>query len=711
MTSTMTLTRRTFLKVSVAASGGLLIGAYWVNTSKATSALATTPTPRPISTLQATPTPTPPATNAFQPNLFVKIDLDGVITLTVHRSEMGQGVRTALAMILAEELEADWANIQIEQAPANGKIGNQVTSGSGSIVEAYPLLREAGARARQMLTAAAAQTWGVTVEECHAENSTVVRTATGDRLGYSALVTIVQTMKMPRFFTHLKEPATFRLIGTTPPRIDGPALVTGQARYGLDVRLPGMLFATIARCPVPGGTLVSYDAAKAKAVPGVRAVVEVPSGVAVVAEHTWAALQGRNALSITWDEGKQRTLSSAAIQQQLADSIKQAQANLPAERIDPTHQILEAIYETAYVAHVPMEPMNCVADVGADQCTVWAPTQNPQAAQSAVRSAVGVPTTVHVPLLGGGFGRRLEVDYAVEAALVSQAVQAPVQVVWTREDDIQHDFYRPATYHWLRAVCDAKGEIVVWQHYLAAQSLNGILYRAGKEVMADGLPIPYQVGKQQTETLLAAIDLPTGPWRAVFRGPNVFANECFLDEVATALDQDPYPFRAKLLRANDLMHPVLELAATKAGWGTALPSGHGRGIACHNYDNQVPVAMVAEVAVRGDSVRVHRVVCALDCGTVIHPDMVVQQMEGAIVDGLNTLLKQAITFRNGRVEQSNFHDYPLLPMREMPAVEVYIQPSKRAPQGVGEMGVPPVAPAVANAIFAATGKRIRRLPA
>lgn len=686
MSQAKPLTRRAFLKISFTAAGGLLVGSYWA--SEPAPALAAPP----------------PSETAFQPNLFVRIDPDGTVILTIHRSEMGQGVRTALAMILAEELEADWAKVRVEQSPANNKIGSQITGGSGSIAGSYGPLREAGARAREILIAAAAQTWGVAPEACQAKQGVVSHPATGKRLAYGDLIEAAKEVKLGSS-TPLKDPETFRLIGTSVPRVDEPDIVTGKAIYGLDVRLPGMLFATVARCPVPGGKLIGYEAAQAEAVPGVQAVVEVPSGVAVVAEHTWAAIQGRAALELTWDEGEQASLSSAAIHERLVEVIEEAIEGEPEE----TLTTIEAVYETPYLAHAALEPVNCVADVRSNGCDIWAPTQNPQDVQSFVQGRVGVPTTVHVTLLGGGFGRGLEVDYAIEAAEVSKVVGAPVQVVWTREDDIQHDYYRQPTYHWLRAGWADDDKLALWRHYIAGPGLNGIAYQVGKEVLDGGLAVPYDIPDRVSRSLLVPIALPTGPWRAVVNGPNAFANESFLDEVAAALQQDPYEFRLALLDEDDPLRAVIELAATQAKWGTPLPEGRGRGLACHSY-HDTAVAMVAEASVQAGAVRVHKVVCAVSCGMVIHPDMVVQQMEGGIVYGLTSLLKDEITFERGRVQQSNFDDYRILQMDEMPEVEVYIAPDSRAPSGTGEMAVPPVVPAVANAIFAASGIRIRRLP-
>jgi isoquinoline 1-oxidoreductase beta subunit len=428
--------------------------------------------------------------------------------------------------------------------------------------------------------------------------------------------------------------------------------------------------------------------------------------VAVVAENTWAAIRGRAVLNITWDDDENATLSSASISQTLADTIDEAIANE-----EPTSlTTIEAVYETPYLAHAPLEPVNCVADVRSNRCELWLPTQNPQAVREFVRGKLNMTTDVHVTLLGGGFGRKLEVDFALEAAEVSQAIGGPVQLVWTREDDIQHDFYRQVTCHWLKAGWDANGNVQLWRHYLAAQGINGIAYRAGREVLEEDLNAPYDVDDRISQGFVVNFPVPTGPWRGVVSATNAHANECFIDEVAAALGRDPYELRMALLNESDRLRSTLQLAAEKSNWGAALPEGHGRGIACHKTYGQTSVAMTAEVSVLVGAVKVHKVVCAINCGRVIHPDMVAQQMEGGIVFGLTSLLKSGITIEAGRVQQSNFGDYPLLQMNEMPEVEVYIAEDDRPPQGIGEMGVPPVVPAVVNAIFNATGIRVRHMP-
>ena len=688
----MTITRRDFLKVSFTAGGALLISSWLEGCAPE---MLPAPLPSPAPTFTSTPVP------AFQPNLNIRIDPDGTITFIIHRSEMGQGVRTTLAMILAEDLEADWSRIRIEQMDAQSEL-NQITSGSGSILINYDSLRRAGATARAILVQAAAREWGVPATECKAENSLVTHTATGKQLGYGELVGLANDVKLDSE-VRLKDPADFKLIGTSVPQIDGPNMVTGKAIYGLDVRLPGVLFSVVARSPVPGGKLIGYDSAAAQAVRGVRQVIEIPSGVAVVAENSWAAIQGRAALNIQWDDGSLVSLSTESIRQRMVDMVDKAVKEAPAELTT-----IEAVYETPYLAHATMEPVNCVADVRADRCEIWAPTQNPQDVQSFVQNLVRVPTDVHVTLLGGGFGRKLEVDYPIEAAQISKAIRAPVQLVWTREDDIQHDFYRQITYHWLKAGWDKQGALGFWRHYMAGQGLNGIAYRIGKEVLNEGLQPLYNIPQSLSETILISTPVPTGPWRGVMSAPNAFANECFLDEVAAALKKDPLTLRLELLDATDPVREVLQLAAEKFNWEAPLPEGHGRGIAAQIYHRTI-VGMAVEASVDGEAIRVHRVVCALNCGRVIHPDMVRQQVEGGVAFGLSTLL-QEITIDQGRVQQSNFDDFPMLQLKDMPAVDVYTVPSDEPPQGLGEMGVPPIVPAALNAVFHATGKRIRRTP-
>jgi isoquinoline 1-oxidoreductase beta subunit len=693
------ISRREFLKVSWVAGVGLVISVYVPGCKSSTSATpedsaaqestATSP-PEPTGTSPASAAPTatlgrtsPASTSGepvhadhLEPNLFVTINTEGYVTVTVPRTEMGQGVRTALAMILAEELEADWSTISVVQAPADSAYGNQTTGGSASVNTRYMPLRQAGAVAREILIAAAAQIWGVEAESCHAENGAVLHAGSDRRLLYGQLVETAAALPVPSpNDVPLKDPADFDIIGDSKKRVDEPQIVDGTALYCSDIVLPEMLHAVVARCPVFGGSVAEYDPAPAQRIQGVRHVVELEGAVAVVAENTWAALKGREALDISWDEGENADLSSSGIRDTLAKLAPPP--DQAASGGDTT--ALDAVYDIPYLAHATMEPMTCVANVGSDTCEIWAPTQNPQQSKQRAQSITGLgadAVTLHVPLVGGGFGRRLQSDYVEEAVKISQAISAPVKVTWTREDDMQHDFYHPLSYNHMSGKTAEGGRLVSLPRLRKFEATQGI---------------------------------PTGAWRSVSNFPEAFAHECFLDEIAVESGVDPVELRRELLPAR--ARAVVELAAEKAGWGTPLPDQGGRGIAYHATFGVTHVAQVAEVSVAEDRVvKVNRVVCAVDCGRVINPDMVVAQMESGIAFGLTAALKADITIENGRAQQSNFHDYPLLRIDEMPVVEVHIIPSGENPTGIGEMGVPPIAPAVANAVFAATGKRVRRIP-
>ena len=676
------ISRREFLKVSAAAGTGLVISVCLASCkSKATPVSPTAP-PTTIPTVlpadEPPPTTTPVLSEAevavpepstwFEPNIYVQIDNLGQVTVTASRMEMGQGVRTALAMILAEELEADWSSIQVITAQADTKYGRQLTGGSQSIEQLFMPLRRAGAIARGMLLAAAAQIWEVEPGDCSAENGMVRHRESGRQLTYGELVETAVTLPTPNTSNiPLKDPQEFRIIGTPKGQIDESHFVDGSAVYGMDVRLPEMLYAAIARPPVISGRVESFDAAAAMTISGVRDVLELDGSVAVVADNTWAAIQGRQALDVSWHDGR---LAEAGSESTRLQQVETAQKNLASVEAGQ----LTAVYEMPYLAHATMEPMNCTADVRADSCTVWAPTQDPRDSKNRALAITRLPSdavTVNVTLMGGGFGRRQEVDFVNEAVTLSQLLNTPVQVVWTREDDIRHDYYHPLTVIGCRERSD--------------------------------LPDPASIHIYPASTIVN-----TGLWRAVTNIPEAFAHECFMDELAVAQGRDPYEFRRDLLPERE--KAVLDLAAEKAGWGTPLPENRGRGIAFHSTWGWTHVAQVAEVSVAGDgNVRVERVVCAVDCGLVINPDMVAAQLEGGIIFGLSAL-REEIVVENGRVQQSNFHDYPILRMDETPQIEVYIISSTESPTGVGEMSTPPILPAVVNAIFAVTGKRIRRLP-
>ena len=695
------ITRRNFIKAGTLAGTGLVISFYLPSSSELnTSGNA--------------------ADAAFAPNAYLQIEPSGRITVWVSKSEMGQGVQTSLPMLVAEELEADWSTIHIKQADANPKYGDQGTGGSTSVRTMWTPLRKAGATARTMLIAAAAQTWGVDKLTCKAEKGAVIHGPSGRKLGYGALAEKASKLPVPTTVS-LKDPKDFRIIGKKMPRLDTGDKVDGKAVFGLDVRVPGMLYATLVRCPVFGGKAVSFDASKAKAIQGVRDVVQVRDGIAVVAENTWLALEGRRALEIKWDEGPNKELNSLSISRMFADQSSQPglvahKVGDAATALKSAPNILESLYEFPYLAHATMEPMNCTADVRADRCEIWAPTQFPSWGQEMIAGIAGLKpekVTVHVTLLGGGFGRRANPDFMAQAAEISKAVGAPVMLVWTREDDMQHDFYRPASSQLLRAGIDNKGIPLAWHHHILGPSIDAQMNPSFKGLDKGAVDVaaslPYSIPNIHVDFLNVNIPVPVGWWRSVWASQHAYANECFLDEIALASRSDPYEFRMKLLANEPRYKGVLKLAADKAGWGKKLPEERGMGIAVAKSFGTY-VAQVAEVSVERKKVRVHRVVCAVDCGRCVNPDTIEAQMQGAIVMGLAAALKGEITIDRGRVMQGNFNDYPVLRMDEIPVIETYIVPSQANPGGIGEPGLPPIAPAVANAIFASIGKRIRRLP-
>ena len=706
MGTTVTLSRRDFVKVTGAAGAGLALGVYL-------------PGCRPERPEAEGP--------AFAPNAWVRIWTNGRITIVVDRSEMGQGVATALPMLVAEELEADWSKVEIEFAPSdpayvNPLFGLQGTGGSTSVRAAWEPLRKAGAAAREMLIAAAAAEWGVDRSACRAENGMVVHTD-GRRRPYGSLAARAAALPVPEQVT-LKDPASFRIAGKATPRLDTPAKVNGSAQFGIDVRVPDMLIAVVARCPVYGGTVARVDDTNAKAGPSVRQVVPISSGIAVVGDTYWHARQGREALEIEWNEGPTARQSSARISEQLRGLAQRggAVARTDGDAVGTlarSARVVRATYELPFLAHATMEPMNATARVRADGCDVWAPTQFQSGCTEAAARITGLPKekiAVHTTYLGGGFGRRFELDFVIEALEASKATGVPVKVVWSREDDVRHDFYRPASYHDLAAGLDAGGRPVAWRHRMVAPS---IMARVFPNVVKNGLDpeavegaaeLPYGIPNVRVDYVMADTGVPVGFWRSVNHSINGFVVESFVDELAHAAGRDPFEYRRELLADRPRHRRVLELAAEKAGWGTRTPAGRHRGIAVHKSFESF-VAQVAEVSVAADgAVRVHRVVCAVDCGPVVNPNTVEAQMESGIVYGLTAALYGAVTIKDGRAEQSNFHDYPMLRMREMPQVEVHIVPSTESQGGVGEPGTPPIAPAICNAIFAGTGKRLRKLP-
>jgi isoquinoline 1-oxidoreductase beta subunit len=677
---------------------------------------------------------------------WVHVGKDESVTLVLAKSEMGQGIMTSLPMILAEELDVDWAKVKVEQAPTNPAVYDHGTGGSSSVRTSWLPLRQAGAAARQMLVQAAAAHWQVNPNACRTELGHVMTGPRQKRLSYGELVEAAAKLPVPAFKdVPLRNHDDFRLVGTSLPRVDVPPKVDGSARFGLDVRVPGMLFAVVARCPTYGGRPARFDATRAKAVKGVTHVLEIPAvgpgaftagGVAVVGTSTWAAIRGREALGVEWDHGPNRDESSDALRNRMQALLgrpgKVVRADGDAEAaLGRATRRIEGTYELPFQAHATMEPMNATVHVRPDGAEAWVPSQGPQWAQDEIAKIGGVPAehvVVHTTFLGGGFGRRYHADFVVEAAQISKAVGAPVQVVWTREDDIQHDFYRPAAMHRFAAGLDEHGTPVAWSDRMTSTSIDAFWTPADRakpesSEIAGAVNLPYAIPNVRMEYAPAPTPVPVMWWRSVEYSINGFAVESFVDELAAAAKVDPLAFRRRLLaRPRTVVIPpdeseletarllgVLELAADKAGWSRPVPAGRGRGIAClFSFDTYV--AEVAEVSVEKGAVRVHRVVVAVDCGRAVNPDEVRSQMEGCVVYGLSAALKGEITIGEGRCLQSNFDDFEVLRLPEMPVVEVHIVPSAEAPTGTGEPGLPPLAAAVANAIFAATGKRIRRLP-
>ena len=689
MNTPTNLTRRDFIKVSSVAGAGLVLSFYLPSKGEPLGAAAAAP--------------------AFAPNAWLTIDTNGIVTITVARSEMGQGVLTSMPMIVAEELEADWKNVRVIQAISHPtKYGSMSTGGSFSVRGSWQNLRNAGAAARELLIAAAAQTWGTETSACRAENGTIIHTS-GKKLSYGELASKAATMRVPTSLK-LKDPKDFKILGKRLRKLDTPSKVNGSAKFGSDIRVPGMLFASVERCPVFGGKVTSFDAAKAKALPGVRDVVQIDSGIAVVATSTWAAFQGRKALTVQWNEGQFAGQNSAAIWKSFEEAAKskgsiEDYAGSAENALTSAAKKVEAIYYAPLIAHATMEPMNCVADVRSDRCEIWVPTQSPQQVAGEAARILGFPldkVRVNTTLLGGGFGRRLQTDYSSDAVRVSKAIGAPVSVVWTREDDMQHDWYRPCTYNVLTGGIDKDGWPVAWLHRVVGPGSRGLV--------VGGSTPPYALPNFQIDSHIKDIGVPIGAWRSVGPSQNGFVVESFIDELAYAAKKDPFEYRRHLLAGSARLRRALEVAAEKAGWGKPLPAGVGRGIAAVESFGSA-VAEVFEVSVeKSGKVKIHRIVAAVDCGPVVNPDTLEAQVEGGIVYSLSAVLKDEITIARGRVEQNNFDDYRILTIDEMPKVETHIIPSTESVGGIGEPGLPPVAPALCNAIFAATGKRIRRLP-
>lgn len=690
MNNSLSISRRSFIKVVSIAGSGLALGFRLASKNEIENGILD-------SEIQ------------FVPNAWLRIIPNGSVTITVARSEMGQGVYTSMAMLVAEELEADWKSIIIEQAKAHPTLyGSQSTGGSWSVRGSYTILRKAGATAREMLISAAASHWNIDRSRCRAENGFILH-PDGSRLSFGELC--IEASKLdPPAEVPLKEENKLKFLGKRIPKLDSPDKVYGKALFGIDTRIPNMLYASIERCPVFGGKVVDVDDSKALQMPGVSRIVKVDSGVAVVAASTWQAFEGRKALNVTWDYGAWKDQSTTNIRKVFQEAstkggtIDATKGNVE-EAFTQCATIIEAVYEIPFVAHATMEPMNCIADVRDTTCEIWAPSQNPQLIQREASRILGFDmenVIVNVTLLGGGFGRRLNADYAVDAIQVSKAIGAPVQVVWTREDDMTNDFYRPGTYNVLKGGLDANGMPIAWMHRIVGPNSRSLIVGGSKP--------SYNIPNYQIDFHLIEIGVPVGAWRSVGPSQNAFIIESFIDELAFAAKQDPVAFRLKLLENAPRSKRALSVVAEKAKWNEPVKKGIGRGVSVVESFGSA-AAQVAEVSVTKDGkIKLHRIVCAIDCGPVVNPDTIEAQIESGIVYALSAALKDEITFENGKVIQNNFDSYRVMLFDEMPKVEVHIIKSAEPIGGIGEPAVPPAAPAVCNAIFAATGKRIRRLP-
>lgn len=696
--------RRDFLKTASVATGGLLMG-FALPGSKMEAQAAGT---------------------VYTPNAWVHIADDNTITLISARSEMGQGVYTSMPMLIAEELNVDVNKIKVSIAPpaavyVNALLGAQITGGSTSVREGWEKLRIGGAQVREMLVSAAAGEWGVDRDKIRAENGMLIGPK-GHKASYGEMAGAAAKLPVPEKVA-LKDPKDFKIVGKRLKRLDTPAKVNGTAEFGIDVRLPGMVYASLEQCPVIGGKVKSFDGAKAKGMPGVIDVVQISDGVAVVADTYWHAVKARKELKVEWDEGAGATLDNASIlagNRAAADSGKVLAIGKPegnvAEAMKGAAKVMKAEYITPMQAHAPLEPMNFTASYENGKILLIGPTQFQQGAHGAVAGALGIKpedVTLKTTFLGGGFGRRLELDFVVQAAQISKAVGKPVKLLWTREDDMTHDFYRPMGLNQVQAGLDARGKPVAMHFKVTSQSITQRAFGLPKDTldpfMAEAAVAAYAVPNTQHDLIIHDTGVRVGYWRAVSHNMNAFANESFMDELAAAAGQDPYKYRMALLKDKPRFARVLKLAAEKAGWGKPLPKGHARGIALmEGYDTYM--AQVAEVSVKNGEVKVHRVTVAADLGRMVNPDTVEAQIQSSVVFGMGAALMQEITMDKGRVQQTNYNNYPVVRMHEAPKIDIVLVPSKEKPGGIGEPATALVVPAIANAVAAATGKRVRKLP-
>ena len=664
----------------------------------------------------------------FNPNVWIRITPDNIVTIVVNKSEMGQGVSTSLPMIAADELEADWKQIRFKEAPGGKKYidpnwGMQLTGGSTSVRHMFEPLRKASAAAREMLRAAAAQAWGVPVNECAASKNTVRNTKSGKSLTYGQLCEKASQLPVPEN-PPLKDESKFKIIGTSVARLDVPDKVSGKAIFGIDSFVPDMLYATIARPPAYGAKITSYDKEAPEKIPGVRKVATIDHGIAVCATFPDLAWKGRDALKAKWDKGSNPELNNETLEKTFLDSLKKEGAialnrGNAENALTQSAQKIEATYVLPYLAHVTMEPMNCTAHVSENRCDIWVPTQNQSGTLEVAQKLTGLEPEqirIHTTYLGGGVGRRGFVDYVEEAVQISKAAGKPIKLIWTREEDIQNDSYRPGYSCMIKGGIDDKGRMTAWSHKIVVQS---IFERFAPQMIQNGIDpaavdgiaeIDYEIPNLHVEYVKMELPIPVGFWRSVGNTQNGFTKETFVDELAYAAKRDPLEFRLNHLK-NPSARRVLQVVAEKSGWGEPPQKGEARGIA-HHFSFGTHVAQVAEISVnkKDGSIKVHRVVCAASCGRMVNPNIIVAQMKGAITMGLSAAMKEKIDFANGGVQTANFYNYKELRMDEAPEIEVHLVKTKDTMGGIGEPGLPPIGPAVANALFKASGIRMHRLP-
>jgi len=705
-------TRREFIKVCSISAGGLFLVSY--------VPLGCSKPDREISS------------NILSPSAYLKIDTSGVVTVIVHRSEMGQGVQTSLPMIVAEELEVNWKDIRVEQADAGEKYGNQLTTGSRSITLSFDPFRIAGATAKEMLIIAASLKWGINQTDCYAQNGFIFNNINENKFSYGELVSDAAKLPVPQN-VKLKDPKDYKIIGKRIKRLDTPAKLYGTAKFGMDIFVPGMVYAAVKRSPTLGGSVKSFNASKAKDINGVLDVIQISSGMAVIADSTWDAFRGQELLEVEWNPGPYTDVSNDSIRKSFLGKIESEGTEI--EKIgDPespnydSENSLSAIYELPFQVHAAMEPVNCVADVKDDSAEIWAPTQNPQSLQREIANRLGFrniidkvlrlkgkEVIVHVTLIGGGFGRKSNSDFGLEAAEISQAIGKPVKLTWTREDDMKHGQFRPASMHKLSGAIDNSGKAVLFTHHVVGPSIKAQLAKRDPTKpedydMVDGtVLLPYKIPNLRISAANVNTPVPLWYWRAVYNSQNPLVVESFIDEMASAAKKDPIDFRLEMMDEKSRLANVLKMVREKSDWDKKLLEGSGRGVAvsaCYGSYN----AQVAEVTIRNNKIKLDRFVSVIDCGIAINPDTIEAQMEGAIIFSISAALKGEIIIRNGGIENSNYYDYPILEYGETPVIETHIVKNDFPVGGVGEVGVAASAPALLNAIFNATGKRIRKLP-